>query len=171
MLCAPCNRRWPFSYHTKWRTSSNTGAQSINTESFSKYAVGQNGPDKMHNFFVAGYSLVWYILNNYTPQFRWIIVNCLLFTHFSRHLDVRRMLLFLIKEVFSALMLCAPSNHRWPFLYHTKMADFEYFPFLSIFSWKSFTVKLRKVYWIWQVATFTSMNHNLGAQKELSCRI
>ena len=26
-------------------------------------------------------------------------------------------------EALSVLMLCAPSNRRWPFLYHTKIAD------------------------------------------------
>ena len=66
-----------------------------------------------------------------------------------------------LKEVLSVLMLCAPSNHRRPFSYHTKMADFEYFRVLSIFSWK----KLRKVYWIWQGTTVKSTNHNVGAPK------
>ena len=35
----------------------------------------------------------------------------------------------LLKKNISVLMLCAPSNHRRPFPYHTKMADFEYFVF------------------------------------------
>ena len=35
----------------------------------------------------------------------------------------------------SVLMLCAPSNPRRPFSYHTKMADFKYFRVLSVFSW------------------------------------
>ena len=35
----------------------------------------------------------------------------------------------------SVLMLCALSNRRRPFSYHTKMADFEYFRVLSVFSW------------------------------------
>ena len=39
-----------------------------------------------------------------------------------------------VKEL-SVLMLCAPNNRRRPFLYHTKMADFEYFHVLSVFSW------------------------------------
>ena len=34
-------------------------------------------------------------------------------------------------EALSVLMLCAPSNCRRPFSYHTKMADFEYFRVLS----------------------------------------
>ena len=38
------------------------------------------------------------------------------------------------KEALSVLMLCAPSNCPWPFLYHMKMADFEYFRVLSVFS-------------------------------------
>ena len=38
-----------------------------------------------------------------------------------------------IKEALSVLMLCAPNNPRRPFLYHTKMADFEYFLVLSAF--------------------------------------
>ena len=67
-----------------------------------------------------------------------------------------------LKEVLSVLMLCAPSNCRRPFSYHTKMADFEYFRVLSIFSWKK---KLRKVYWIWQGTTVKSTNHNVGAPK------
>ena len=33
-------------------------------------------------------------------------------------------------------MLCAPSNRRRPFSYHTKMVDFEYSRVLSIFSYK-----------------------------------
>ena len=40
-----------------------------------------------------------------------------------------------LKETLSVLMLCAPSNRRRPFSYHTKMADFEYFRVLSVFSW------------------------------------
>ena len=39
-------------------------------------------------------------------------------------------------EVLSVLVLCAPSNRRRPFSYHTKMADFEYFRVLSVSSWK-----------------------------------
>ena len=34
----------------------------------------------------------------------------------------------------SVLMLCAPSNRRRPFSYHTKMADFNYVRVLSVFS-------------------------------------
>ena len=37
------------------------------------------------------------------------------------------------KEVLSVLMLRAPNNPRWPFLYHTKMADFKYFYVLYVF--------------------------------------
>ena len=39
----------------------------------------------------------------------------------------------------SVLMLCTPNNHRQPFLYHTKMADFKYFRVLSVFLWKKNT--------------------------------
>ena len=39
-----------------------------------------------------------------------------------------------LKQSLSVLMLCAPSNRRRPFSYHTKMADFEYFRVLSVFS-------------------------------------
>ena len=35
--------------------------------------------------------------------------------------------------VYCLLMLCAPSKRRQPFLYHTKMTDFDYFPVLSVF--------------------------------------
>ena len=45
---------------------------------------------------------------------------------------------------FSVLMLCAPSNRRRPFSYHAKMAAFEYFRVLSVFSWKKNRLKLRK---------------------------
>ena len=38
------------------------------------------------------------------------------------------------KITLSVLMLCAPSNRRRPFSYHTKMADFEYFRVLSVSS-------------------------------------
>ena len=41
---------------------------------------------------------------------------------------------------------------------------------LSVFSWKN-GHKLRKVYWIWQVMTIRSINHNVGALKELICRM
>ena len=34
----------------------------------------------------------------------------------------------------SVLMLCTPRNHQQPFLYHMKMAAFEYFLVLSVFS-------------------------------------
>ena len=96
----------------------------------------------------------------------------------------------------SVLMLCVPSSRRRPFLYHTKMADFKYFRLLSIFSWKNthrtqntehrtqdtghrtqdtehththtHTVR-HKLNWIWQVATVRSINHKVGALKELSC--
>ena len=96
----------------------------------------------------------------------------------------------------SVLMLCVPSSRRRPFLYHRKMADFEYFRLLSIFSWKNthrtpntehrtqdtghrtqdtehththtHTVR-HKLNWIWQVATVRSINHKVGALKELSC--
>ena len=44
-----------------------------------------------------------------------------------------------LKEVLSVLMLCAPDNHRRPFSYHTKIADFEYFHVLSVFSWNKLT--------------------------------
>ena len=37
-----------------------------------------------------------------------------------------------IKEAFSEL--CAPSNRRRPFSYHTKMTDFKYFHLLPVFS-------------------------------------
>ena len=40
---------------------------------------------------------------------------------------------FSFEEPLSVLMLCMPSNHLWPFLYHTKMTDFEYFRVLSVF--------------------------------------
>ena len=40
----------------------------------------------------------------------------------------------LLKESLSVLMLCAPSNRRRPFSYHTKMTDFEHFRVLSVFS-------------------------------------
>ena len=39
-----------------------------------------------------------------------------------------------IKEALSVLMLCAPNNRRRPFSYHAKMADFEHFRVLSVFS-------------------------------------
>ena len=38
------------------------------------------------------------------------------------------------KAALSLLMLCATSNRWRPFSYHTKMADFEYFHVLSVFS-------------------------------------
>ena len=41
----------------------------------------------------------------------------------------------------SELMLCAPSNHRWPFVYHMKMADFECSHVLSIFLWKQIGIR------------------------------
>ena len=31
--------------------------------------------------------------------------------------------------------------------------------------------KIRKVYWIWRVATVRSINHNVGTLKELSCQM
>ena len=40
-------------------------------------------------------------------------------------------------------------------------------PFSRLTNWH----KLRKVYWIWQVATARSINHSVGALKELSCRM
>ena len=39
-----------------------------------------------------------------------------------------------IPEALSVLMLCALSNRRRPSSYRTKMADFEYFRVLSVFS-------------------------------------
>ena len=74
-------------------------------------------------------------------------------------------------EALSVLMLCAPSNCRRPFWYHTKMAriwtTFVNCPFSREKNWH----KLSKVYWIWQVATVRSINHNVSALKELSCRL
>ena len=75
-----------------------------------------------------------------------------------------------IKEALSVLMLCMANNCWRTFSYHTKMADLEYFHLLSIFSWKNWQ-KLRKVYWICQVVTVRSINHNVGALKELSCQM
>ena len=50
-------------------------------------------------------------------------------------------------------MLCAPSNCRRPFSYHTKMADFRVFSCFVRFLVKIISChKLRKVYWICQVA-------------------
>ena len=46
----------------------------------------------------------------------------------------------------SEFMLYTPSNHRRPFWYHTKMADFEYFRVLSVFSWKKIDLSSEK--WI-----------------------
>ena len=63
-------------------------------------------------------------------------------------------------------MPCAPGNRRRTFSYHTKMADFEYFRVLSVFSWKIWH-KLRKVYWIWQVAVVTSINCRRPERAEL----
>ena len=40
------------------------------------------------------------------------------------------------EETLSVLMPCAPCNRRRPFSCHTKMADFEYFRVLFVFSWK-----------------------------------
>ena len=71
-----------------------------------------------------------------------------------------------LKEALSTLMSCTPSNSRQPFLCHTQMADVEYFHVLSVFLWKCFGHKLRKVYWIWQVATVRLINHNMGTLKE-----
>ena len=62
-------------------------------------------------------------------------------------------------EALLVLMLCAPSNCRRPFSNHCP------------FSRKKYRHKLRKVYWIWQVATVRSINHNMDALKELSCRM
>ena len=74
-------------------------------------------------------------------------------------------------EILSVLMLCAPSNRRRPFSCHTKMADFRVFSCFVRFLVKKNWHKLRKVYWIWQVATVRSINHNMGALKELSCQM
>ena len=41
-----------------------------------------------------------------------------------------------IKEALSVLMLCTPSNCRWPFSYHMKIADFKY-----LFSFVRFPMK------------------------------
>ena len=45
----------------------------------------------------------------------------------------------------SVLMLCAPSNRRRSFSYHTKMADLDYFRILSVFSWKKLTRSQKNV--------------------------
>ena len=42
-------------------------------------------------------------------------------------------------------LLCAPSSHRRPFSYHPKMADFEYFRVLSVFSWKKLPLTQKSV--------------------------
>ena len=47
------------------------------------------------------------------------------------------------KEVLSLLMLCAPSNRRWPFSNHAKMVNFGYSRVLSVFSLKKTWHKLR----------------------------
>ena len=44
----------------------------------------------------------------------------------------------------SVLMLCAPSNHRRPFSYHMKMADFEYFRVLSVYLWRKIGINSEK---------------------------
>ena len=98
---------------------------------------------------------------------------------------------------FSALMLCAtvfiftsgssallgrPRCGLWIWLsllaiFNTLFWGYanEYECFSSIFvfcpfSRENFWHELTKVYWIWQVATVRSINHNVGALKELSYR-
>ena len=44
---------------------------------------------------------------------------------------------------------------------------FVFCPFLRETNWH----KLREAYWLWQVATVRSINRNVGAPKELSCRM
>ena len=39
-----------------------------------------------------------------------------------------------VREALSVLMLCAPINRWWPFSYHRKMVDLEYFRVLSVFA-------------------------------------
>ena len=41
---------------------------------------------------------------------------------------------FSFKEAILLLMLCASSNHLWPFSYRMQKADFEHSCVLSIFS-------------------------------------
>ena len=49
------------------------------------------------------------------------------------------------KEPLSVLMLCMSSNCWWPFLYHTKMADLEYFHvFVFCFLVKFFGINSEK---------------------------
>ena len=66
-------------------------------------------------------------------------------------------------EALLLLILCAPSIRRRPFSCRTKMADFEYSRVLSVSSRKTKWHQLRRVHWIWQVATATSINYNVGA--------
>ena len=73
----------------------------------------------------------------------------------------------ILKEIISVLMLCTPKNRRRPFSYHTYYGGvFSSFVRFLVNNWH----KLRKVYWIWQVATAISINHNMGALKELNCQ-
>ena len=69
------------------------------------------------------------------------------------------------KEALSVLMLCTPSSRWQPFSYHS----YHIFVFCP-FSRGKKTHKLRKVYWIWQVATIRSINYDVSALKELSCQ-
>ena len=59
----------------------------------------------------------------------------------------------------SVLMLCAPISCRQLCSYSSSI--FVFCPFSRENNWP----KLRKVYWIWQVATVRSINHNVGTLK------
>ena len=65
------------------------------------------------------------------------------------------------------LMLCAPSNRRRCIIRKWRTSSIFVFCPFSFENWH----KLRKVYWIWQIATVRSINYKVGALKELSCRI
>ena len=65
----------------------------------------------------------------------------------------------------SVLMLCAPSNRRRPFSYHGRLRVFLCFVRFLV---KQIGINSENCIWICQVATVKSINHNVGALKELS---
>ena len=65
-------------------------------------------------------------------------------------------------------MLCAPSNRRRPFSYYTKMADFEYFRILSVFSLKKNAINFEKCIeygMVYEVLTVRSIEPQRGCPK------
>ena len=86
-----------------------------------------------------------YIYHNHSPSY-WVTpchVKRWLFSWDTELLFEPNSFLVILKFFFCfwvwILMLCAPSNRRRPFSYHTKMADFEYSCVLSVFSWNKLT--------------------------------